>query len=164
MDWMIPSHPLPKLPLMRISIRWWYSSADSALWHTGSTVKNGDKFQGTKNGNQMAPLDPLGLAWVWFSELVRSQVPCHPNFLMIFGNLTHASPRSIWNTFEINLSIPILDWFWCIPSSVFCVVQPCRFFYRKTRPWCFCSLNQCFWHSTKTILNGTRLDSRGLKS
>ena len=68
--------------------------------------------------------------------------------------------------FEINLSIPILDWFWCIPSSVFCVVQPCRglFFPEKTHPWCFCSLKQCFLHSTKTIFNGTRLDRRGLKS
>ena len=89
------------------------------------------------NNKWMAPLDPLGLAWVWFSELVRSQVPCHPNFLMIFGKWTHASPRSIWNKFEINLSIPTLDWFWCIPSSVFCVVQPCRglFFLRKTPLW-----------------------------
>ena len=26
----------------------------------------------------------------------------------------------------MNLSILILDWFWCIPSSVFGLVQPCQ--------------------------------------
>ena len=64
------------------------------------------------------------------------------------------------------MRIPILDWFWCIPSSVFCVVQPCRglFFPEKTRPWCFCSLKQCFLRSTKTRFNETRLDRHGLKS
>ena len=40
---------------------------------------------------------------------------------------------------------------------------PGLFFPEKTRPWCFCSLKQCFLHSTKTILNGTTLDRRGLK-
>ena len=51
--------------------------------------------------------------------------------------------------------------FWCIPNSVFCVVQPCRvlfFLQRKIHPWCFYSLKQCFLHSTKTILNGTRIE------
>ena len=83
------------------------------------------------------------LAWVissrkiWFSELVRSQVPCHPNFMINFGKWTHASPRSIWNKFEINLSIPILDWFWCIParSSVWCSLAG-FVFPEKTGPWC----------------------------
>ena len=79
-------------------------------------------------------------------------------FLSIFINF-------VWIWMDLDLDLDGFGWI-CIPSSVFCVVQPCRglFFPEKTRPWCFCSLKQCFLHSTKTIFNGTRLDRRGLKS
>ena len=50
-------------------------------------------------------------------------------------------------------------------SGLLCgAALPGVFFPEKTRPWCFCSLKQCFLHSTKTIFNWTRLDRRGLKS
>ena len=50
-------------------------------------------------------------------------------------------------------------------SGLLCgAALPGAFFPEKTRPWCFCSLKQCFLHSIKTIFNGTRLDRRGLKS
>ena len=62
----------------------------------------------------MAPLDPLTLAWVWFSELVRSQGSCHPNFLVIYGKRTHARVG-------LNVSIPTLDSVWC--SSAMFVFQ-----------------------------------------
>ena len=54
----------------------------------------------------------------------------------------------------------------CTPNPDFCVVHPCRglVFPEKTHPWCFCNLKQCFLHSTKTMLNGTAPDRRGLKS
>ena len=44
----------------------------------------------------MAPLDPLTLGWVRFSELVPGQGSRHPIFLMIFGKWTHASLRLAW--------------------------------------------------------------------
>ena len=149
------------------------SSVSRTTVFSDSEIVMVDRTFWTTLSNNMAPSDPLTLAWVWFSELVRSQVPCHPNFLMIFGKWTHASPRSIWNKFELRLKYiwntfehshsglvlvhPQLGLLCGVDLPVFC-------FQEETHPLCFCSLKLCFLHSTKTICNGTTLDRRGLKN
>ena len=64
----------------------------------------------------------------------------------------------VWICMDLDgFASPARSSVWCSPAGGF-------FFQKKTHPWCFCSLKQCFLHSTKTIFNGTRLDTRGLKS
>ena len=99
----------------------------------------------------MAPLDPLTLAWLWFSELVPGQGSCHPTFLMISGKWTHAHFEIKWNLIS---AFPL----WILCDAPFLVLL------KKTDHCFFATYNSLFLHSIKTIFNGTRLDRRGLKS
>ena len=129
-------------------------------------IFNRSTVQAPQGSMYMIPLDPVSLAWVWFSELVRSQGSCHPNFLMTFGKWTHARRRLAW---VHGSAACIVAW------AHFRKMDPCRteacmgppqlgllcgtalpgaLFSRKNRSPVFCSLKLCFLHLLRQYSRG----------
>ena len=91
---------------------------------------------------KMDPCKPVSCMGAWIGGLHGCVGPFSDNVPMQDGGSHGSSPA--------RSSV------WCSRAGFF---SP-----EKTRPWCSCSLNQCFLHSSKTICNMTRLDRRALKS
>ena len=97
-----------------------------------------------------------------FSDDFRKMDPCKPPSCMgawvggLHGCMGPFSENGPMQDGGLHGSSPARSSVWCSPAG--------GFFSRKNRSLVFCSLKQCFLHSTKTIFNGTRLDRRGLKS
>ena len=96
-----------------------------------------------------------------FSDDFRKMDPCKPPSCMgawvggLHGCMGPFSENGSMQDGGLHGSSPARSSVWCSPAV---------FFSRENRSLGFCSLKQCFLHSTKTIFNGTRLDRRGLKS